>query len=510
MEFLIICAVVGFVAYWLSKSSSGKLQREIAEYGRVLHAKAKNVDELYREIVEKELCMNRVEAYEIAYNSFGMNKNKMYVVNREVDSFFVEHHTGEVQCQFYNISRSVLNKILRRYFYEKNNIWYNKVCDYYFGIIDTKYAYLVNSNKHKVFDNKNGFQYGLVMLSSEIVNDVDDKKIAAWIYAYLNDLIYEYIEYDFLNGRFRVREQLMYKGKGGLEGYRKCDYIWKNIDNGVNFEKEMFAFLMELQRYYRLDWEAYKKAEKNKYISIDYINGLDDREFELYIAELFNNKGYTAEVTSATNDEGRDVVACKDNNRYYIECKSWHTNNVGREVIQKLVGATAVESVYKCICITTRKFTNTAIEYAERVNIQKGYAFVELWDMEELIRFASEEKNIYADAAHNGMDDESAAFSDFLDKIGLGTRATKRDRDFEYRTVIYELGLIPKHYGKKQLYELKSAVAINNTISSFACPVCGEGRLNLRNKESGLFWECSQYPLCKASFPDEGGKPHFK
>lgn len=73
-----------------------------------------------------------------------------------------------------------------------------------------------------------------------------------------------------------------------------------------------------------------------------------------------------------------------------------------------------------------------------------------------------------------------------------------------------ELGLIPNHYGKKQLYELKSAVAINNTISSFACPVCGEGRLNLRDKEGGLFWECSQYPLCKASFPDEGGKPHFK
>ena len=210
MEFLIICTVVGFVVYWLSKSSSGKMQREIEEYGRVLHAKAKNVDELYREIVEKELCVNRVEAYEIAYNSFGMNKNKMYVVNREVDSFFVEHHTGEVQCEFYNISRSVLKKILRQYFYEKNNIWYNKVCDYYFGIIDTKYAYLVNSNKHKVFENKNGFQYGLVMLSSEIVNDVDDKKIASWIYAYLNDWIYEYIEYDFLNGRFRVREQLMY------------------------------------------------------------------------------------------------------------------------------------------------------------------------------------------------------------------------------------------------------------------------------------------------------------
>ncbi len=40
-----------------------------------------------------------------------------------------------------------------------------------------------------------------------------------------------------------------------------------------------------------------------------------------------------------------------------------------------------------------------------------------------------------------------------------------------------------------------------------SCPVCGSGLLRKRQGAKGPFWGCSQYPACKATFPDKSGKP---
>lgn len=41
---------------------------------------------------------------------------------------------------------------------------------------------------------------------------------------------------------------------------------------------------------------------------------------------------------------------------------------------------------------------------------------------------------------------------------------------------------------------------------AWRCPRCGH-LLKQRRGKNGLFWGCSQYPLCTASFTDMGGKP---
>lgn len=41
---------------------------------------------------------------------------------------------------------------------------------------------------------------------------------------------------------------------------------------------------------------------------------------------------------------------------------------------------------------------------------------------------------------------------------------------------------------------------------AWRCPQCGH-LLKQRKGKAGLFWGCSQYPLCQASFPDRDGKP---
>ena len=45
--------------------------------------------------------------------------------------------------------------------------------------------------------------------------------------------------------------------------------------------------------------------------------------------------------------------------------------------------------------------------------------------------------------------------------------------------------------------------------NAIACPTCGKGILTRRKakKNSNYWWGCTAYPDCKASFPDQDGKP---
>ena len=42
------------------------------------------------------------------------------------------------------------------------------------------------------------------------------------------------------------------------------------------------------------------------------------------------------------------------------------------------------------------------------------------------------------------------------------------------------------------------------------CPNCADGHLRQRTSESGKFWGCTNYPDCKATFPDKRGKPDLE
>ncbi|EHK7406852.1 DNA topoisomerase 3 [Vibrio parahaemolyticus] len=51
---------------------------------------------------------------------------------------------------------------------------------------------------------------------------------------------------------------------------------------------------------------------------------------------------------------------------------------------------------------------------------------------------------------------------------------------------------------------------INITVDNKPCPNCGKGFLVKRNGSNGAFWSCNQYPECKTTFPDNGGKPNME
>lgn len=105
------------------------------------------------------------------------------------------------------------------------------------------------------------------------------------------------------------------------------------------------------------------------------ISTLEGREFELLCGFLFEKLGYKSEVTSATNDEGRDIIL---NNEIFVECKRWSSTEtfVGREILQKLIGSCAGEGKHNAICISWNGFNENAYEYVGKIEKIKEFNLV--------------------------------------------------------------------------------------------------------------------------------------
>ena len=127
---------------------------------------------------------------------------------------------------------------------------------------------------------------------------------------------------------------------------------------------------------------------------IDVILSKSPREFEKLVVQLLQRMGYGGEVKSAakvtqySNDKGIDGIIKEDIlglGRINVQAKRYsRENTVGREEIQKFVGALAVAQSNKGVFITTSSYSKGATEYAENLN---GATTVVLIDGKKLAEF---------------------------------------------------------------------------------------------------------------------------
>lgn len=107
-----------------------------------------------------------------------------------------------------------------------------------------------------------------------------------------------------------------------------------------------------------------KKREKNK------IRALSPIAFEEYMATIFKEYGYEVEQTPPTNDGGKDLILQYEGRKYYVECKHFTDGSVGREIIQKLVGAGIVDGdVDGFVVATTSYYNDNAIACMEKSKV---------------------------------------------------------------------------------------------------------------------------------------------
>jgi len=126
---------------------------------------------------------------------------------------------------------------------------------------------------------------------------------------------------------------------------------------------------------------------ENNRDKIRFLLELDYRQFEHLIERLYNRMGYETELTSATRDGGRDVIAIQNalgqKEIIAIECKLYN-RIVGVEIVRALRGIVEYEGFNKGLLFTTHRFSEPAEQLAIRDNI------IELVPGEQLIVLLNE------------------------------------------------------------------------------------------------------------------------
>ena len=126
-------------------------------------------------------------------------------------------------------------------------------------------------------------------------------------------------------------------------------------------------------------YESYEEIRRSAYDDIlDTILSKSPTEFEHLVVRLLERMGYGGQlkeagaVTQTTNDGGIDGVIKEDIlglGKIHIQAKRYHKENtVGREEIQKFVGALAGAQSSKGVFITTSSYSKGAIDFAKSLS----------------------------------------------------------------------------------------------------------------------------------------------
>lgn len=114
---------------------------------------------------------------------------------------------------------------------------------------------------------------------------------------------------------------------------------------------------------------------------------MNPRKFEELIAAIFKDFGFDVELTKATRDGGRDIIAsirtAATDFLAYVECKRYdadHKIDVG--IIRDVAGVQYLDKPAKSIIVTTSFFTKDAQETAKQIENQldlKDFNDIKIW-----------------------------------------------------------------------------------------------------------------------------------
>ncbi len=98
---------------------------------------------------------------------------------------------------------------------------------------------------------------------------------------------------------------------------------------------------------------------------------ISSRQFEELVAEIFEKRGFAVELTKATRDGGKDIIAISTymgiRMKYIIECKRYaRDNKVSLDVVQRLYGVKVSENANKAILVTTSDYTRDAKKFGSQ------------------------------------------------------------------------------------------------------------------------------------------------
>lgn len=159
----------------------------------------------------------------------------------------------------------------------------------------------------------------------------------------------------------------------------------------VSFEKPVLNKRMvdesneQELKFLDLNKTALERFSKEKIMEIN------PQDFEKQTQQLLEIMGYKTKLTPYTSDGGVDVIAEKDEIKYYVQCKHYNKNNpVTASSVRELHGVASADNA-KTIFVTTSYFTKESLSFGKRV----GMLMIDGVKLESEIRKALEtDKNL--------------------------------------------------------------------------------------------------------------------
>lgn len=106
-----------------------------------------------------------------------------------------------------------------------------------------------------------------------------------------------------------------------------------------------------------------KRLVERDILATDAMTGL---EFEMFIAQLYEDLGYKAEVTPGSGDQGVDVIITDKNKlRSAIQTKRYK-GSVGNAAVQEVIAGRIFHKCSKSMVIANSTFTRSAISLAKQ------------------------------------------------------------------------------------------------------------------------------------------------
>ncbi len=111
-------------------------------------------------------------------------------------------------------------------------------------------------------------------------------------------------------------------------------------------------------------WAALPRATGRPAMTVEQLYALSPRDFEHYVAELFERRGYSVEVRGRAGDLGVDLALTRrDGRRAIVQCKRYR-HAIGPEIVRELFGTMVHERAAHGFLVTTAAISDAARSWA--------------------------------------------------------------------------------------------------------------------------------------------------
>ena len=152
------------------------------------------------------------------------------------------------------------------------------------------------------------------------------------------------------------------------------------IQQGIEKSEKKWEEQQKRKEELELLWAA---AEED----FSLLDNMEGHEFEYWCANLLKQIGFSeVQVTPGSGDQGVDIIAAKDGEKYAIQCKRYG-KPLGNKSIQEVYTGRTIYGCDKAAIMTNQFFTSGAISAANAVGVL-------LWDREELARMIRKKNQV--------------------------------------------------------------------------------------------------------------------